>query len=118
MSNKSRLQANNINIQALIDKANSLPDAGSGGGGSSGGTVTVLVSGNPEPGTYIYYIDGDFNLRTELLQKEKTYNIFDKSLFLMQSSMNVTGATRITRVGMGALYRAGTQNGHGGGSVN
>lgn len=117
MSNKSRLQTNNINIQALIDKANSLPDAGSGGGGSSGGTVTVLVSGRPEPETHIYYIDSDFNLRTELLQGEKTYNIFDKSLFFMQSYMNVTGATEIIQVGMGFLYQAGTQDGHAGGGA-
>lgn len=32
MSNKTRLQTNNINLQDLIDKANNLPDAGSGGG--------------------------------------------------------------------------------------
>ena len=32
MSNKSRLQTNNENLQLLIDKANELPDAGSGGG--------------------------------------------------------------------------------------
>lgn len=32
MTNKSRLQANNENLQSLIDKANQLPDAGGGGG--------------------------------------------------------------------------------------
>lgn len=31
MSNKTRLQTNNTNLQSLIDKANSLPDAGSSG---------------------------------------------------------------------------------------
>lgn len=31
MSNKTRLQTNNTNLQSLIDKANALPDAGSGG---------------------------------------------------------------------------------------
>jgi hypothetical protein len=36
MSNKTRLQTNNTNLQALIDKANALPEAG---GGSSGGSV-------------------------------------------------------------------------------
>ena len=47
MSNKSRLQTNNTNLQALINKANALPDAG-GGGGSDGNfssyTVTVDAS--------------------------------------------------------------------------
>ena len=33
MSNKIQLQTNNTNLQALIDKANALPDAGSGSGG-------------------------------------------------------------------------------------
>lgn len=42
MSNKSRLQTNNINLQALIDKANALPDAGgSGGGDPEYFTVTI-----------------------------------------------------------------------------
>lgn len=114
----SNLNNNTTQLEALLAKVNALPDAGSGGGGSSGGTVTVLVSGIPEPDTYIYYLDGDFNLCTELLQGEKTYNIFDKSLFFMKSGMNVTGATLITHWGMGALYRAGAQDGHGGGSAN
>lgn len=41
MSNKTRLQTNNINLQALIDKANALPDAGSGGGSVETCTVTI-----------------------------------------------------------------------------
>lgn len=45
MSNKSRLQTNNTNLQALIDKANALPDAGSGGsGGASLETCTVTIT--------------------------------------------------------------------------
>jgi hypothetical protein len=43
MSNKSRLQINNTNLQALIDKANALPDAGSGSGGSVE-TCTVTIN--------------------------------------------------------------------------
>lgn len=35
MSNKTRLQTNNTNLQALIDKANALPDAGGSGGGAT-----------------------------------------------------------------------------------
>jgi hypothetical protein len=45
MSNKSRLQTNNTNLQALINKANTLPDAGSGGsGGGSVETCTVIFN--------------------------------------------------------------------------
>lgn len=43
MSNKIRLQTNNTNLQALIDKANALPEAGSGGGGSVE-TCTVEIT--------------------------------------------------------------------------
>lgn len=96
MSNLTRLQAVSSSLDTAINKVNALPEAGSGGGDSSGGTVTVLVSGRPEPGAHIYYLDGDFNLCTELLQGEKTYNIFDKSLFFVESRMNVTGATQLT----------------------
>lgn len=48
MSNKSRLQANNINLQSLIDKANELPDAGSG---ESIETCTIEINhyGQTEP---------------------------------------------------------------------
>ena len=41
MSNKSRLQTNNESLQLLIDKANELPDTGSGGGVE---TCTVELS--------------------------------------------------------------------------
>ena len=44
MSNKTRLQTNNTNLQSLINKANALPDAGSGGGGAY--TVSVTVKNN------------------------------------------------------------------------
>ena len=43
MSNKTRLQANNTNLQALIDKANALPEAGSGGGSVETCTVTMTT---------------------------------------------------------------------------
>jgi hypothetical protein len=43
MSNKTRLQTNNINLQALIDKANALPDAG-GEGSVETCTVTIETS--------------------------------------------------------------------------
>ena len=42
MSNKLRLQTNNTNLQALIDKANALPDAGGSGGSVETCTVTFI----------------------------------------------------------------------------
>lgn len=41
MNYKSELQANNEDIQALIEKANALPDAGSGGGSANEITGTL-----------------------------------------------------------------------------
>ena len=42
MSNKTRLQTNNTNLQSLIDKANNLPDAGSGSGSATSGAFDIL----------------------------------------------------------------------------
>lgn len=59
MSNKTRLQTNNMNLQALIDKANALPDAGSGGGGN---IETCTVTLTADVGIIKYgvtkYVDG------------------------------------------------------------
>lgn len=55
MSNKSRLQTNNTNLQALINKANALPDAG--GGGTK--MVNVTLSGSID----MFYLDADGNLQ-------------------------------------------------------
>ena len=59
MSNKSRLQTNNTNLQALINKANALPEAGSGGGGSAEGCVLELLADAPmgEDLITIYSVD-------------------------------------------------------------
>ena len=46
MSNKTRLQTNNANLQSLINKANALPDAGSGGGSIETCTVTITEFSN------------------------------------------------------------------------
>lgn len=59
MSNKSRLQTNNTNLQALIDKANALPDAG--GSGGSVETCTVTVTSDKPEDTHIFYTSIDEN---------------------------------------------------------
>ena len=56
MSNKSRLQTNNTNLQALINKANALPDAGGGSGGGSVEMCTVTIKVNaPVMNDYTVY---------------------------------------------------------------
>lgn len=66
MSNKTRLQTNNTNLQALINKANALPDAGSGGGSAETCTVTI------ENISYDCYID----FATALIVENGTYKSY------------------------------------------
>ena len=108
MSNKSRLQTNNTNLQALIAKANALPSAGSGGssGGGSLETCTVTITGLADPDTYIHYIDDNFIYHVELLITNTSYNILKNSLFLTESRVNVNGAFPLCNLGMGALWIA------------
>ena len=65
MSNKTRLQTNNTNLQELINKANALPDAGSGGGGSVETCTVTLSSDAPSSGTEsVYYTNGSNEVQT------------------------------------------------------
>jgi hypothetical protein len=59
MSNKTRLQTNNTNLQALIDKANALPDAG----GSSIETCEVVLHDDTFSVTW-YYTDAEMSIKT------------------------------------------------------
>ena len=54
MSNKTRLQTNNTNLQALIDKANALPDAGSGSGGNVNTCTVKIINQITTLGHYIH----------------------------------------------------------------
>ena len=57
MSNKSRLQTNNTNLQELINKAENLPDAGGSGGSIE--TCTVYLTGLA--GEELNQYNGDVN---------------------------------------------------------
>lgn len=69
MTNKTQLQTNNTNLDSLISKINaaknvaaSLPEAGSGGGGSIElCTVTITMDGPPTD-EIIYYTNGSSGL--------------------------------------------------------
>lgn len=54
MSNKTRLQTNNTNLQSLIDKANSLPDISSGGSASIETCTVNITSDNNAIANYMF----------------------------------------------------------------
>ena len=74
MSNKTQLQTNNTNLDALISRVNaaknvaaSLPEAGGSGGSLE--TVTVTFEEFPDPGSVVYYVDGSQTLQTTDIQQ-------------------------------------------------
>jgi hypothetical protein len=85
MSNKTRLQTNNINLQNLITKANNLPDAGSGGGSVE--TCTLILNGEG-PGfsdAAIYYLNSSNALIADTFpnfNESKTYTILKNSIIV------------------------------------
>lgn len=61
----SQLTTNTTTIDECIALANSLPDAGSGGGGSTIETCNVgfILDAPPDPGTIVYGVDAYGNLQ-------------------------------------------------------
>ena len=69
MSNKSRLEANNASLQAIMNKVNALPDVGSGGSGVGSVetcTIKIIVHGYLNAlsyvncGSLLTYINGEY----------------------------------------------------------
>ena len=112
MSNKSRLQTNNTNLQALIAKANALPNADAGG--SSGGgsietcTGTMTFSGIPAPNmATIHYVGTDLQLRSKLFEEGSTFVCMKNSIIYITgwSSMS-TASGNITKIDYNELRAA------------
>lgn len=84
MSNKSRLQANNTNLQALITKANNLPDAGGGAGGDIETCTVTFTSNDPlAPGGMFRWIsltDGIYNIEEMLVCDGDSYEVVCNSM--------------------------------------
>lgn len=105
MSNKTRLQTNNTNLQELINKANSLPDAGGSGGGGSVETCSLTINDSmmrvamviyqPTLGETVY-ITAD-----PMTPASGTYEIVRGSLFYIDTQ----GAVSITCNGCKEVYR-------------
>jgi hypothetical protein len=106
MSNKTRLQTNNTNLQALINKANALPDAGSSGGGNAEiviGTVTEIGPLGVEG--CIYYTDGNHMFQQS--SSAGNISVLKNSIIYISnggSGISTSGLTRIAFVQEGNVY--------------
>ena len=130
MSNKTRLQTNNTNLQALITKANTLPDAGGGSSGGSVETCTVKILNNITSlghkigGLGYSYLDdagnisatysGNNNTQTEIILENV---ICGSLLYLFNFGYDFVGYTLsggiidLDNLSPGQYFRAPTENG-------
>lgn len=97
MSNKSRLQTNNTNLQALIDKANALPDAGSGGGSGGIDAWTGQIYFKGLGLVTVYYTDINMNLQVTSLDQSTNITIAANTLVTITGGIceATTGCTRL-----------------------
>lgn len=90
MSNKSRLQTNNTNLQALINKANALPEAGGGGGA---GVETCTVNIKPMTTSTISYVNNGQIITENIDSSGKTITVIKNTILVINggwTSMNKT----------------------------
>lgn len=100
MSNKSRLQTNNTNLQALIDKANTLPDAGGSGGG---GTMTVSVTVYNQSTREVHYWDGSQQNRTVAAGITETVNALNGVLTYQQEMGTTCSGSYLQQDALGGV---------------
>ena len=95
MSNKTQLQTNNTNLDALIARVNaakntaaSLPSAGSGG--SALETVTITYTDMPDPGVTIIYMDSSMNIQSLPLTRNMSFTTIKNSMVLIEGYMGTS----------------------------
>ena len=101
MSNKTRLQTNNTNLQSLIDKANALPEAGSGGGSASVDTCRVTIISNGVGGALFnsfYYTCYSNSELTSQMSYYRTDNTTARDEVVKGSIIAFTGATNLISI--------------------
>lgn len=98
MTYKTDLQTNNTNLQSILDTVNALPEAGSGGGTSSGakfatGNITI-TEGLKSSGVEIATVSG-LGFRPSAvfisLSSGTNANITSTSYYVILSSYNIDG---------------------------
>lgn len=108
MSNKTRLQTNNNNLQSILNKVNALPEAGSGGGSVESCTVR-LVSNGPGDCT-VYYVsptNGVTSISFKGMMEEPSITVQKNTILCWAtgSLISVTGSA--TKLYGGAINVAG-----------
>ena len=104
MSNKSRLQTNNTNLQALIDKANALPDAGGSGGGSvETCTITVMLDSPAPTFPQIIYTNTNMQIVSEDLEGQLSLTVVKGTILISSggSSDDAVVSGDAERIGYG-----------------
>lgn len=94
MSNKTQLQTNNTNLDALImrvnaakDTAASLPEAGEGGG-TALEFVTITYNSLPAPGMIVYYLDESLTLQSCAPTKGYSFSALKNSILIVIEGLN------------------------------
>lgn len=112
MSNKTQLQANNTildnyisRINAAKDVAAGLPEAGAGGGTIE--SCTITINSLLDPGTSIYYVDGNMTFCVgDLVRKGDSFTIPKNSIFVLTSTgVSISGAVQKVTRGMYTVYQ-------------
>lgn len=106
MSNKTRLQTNNTNIQALIDKANALPDAGGSGGGATIETYTGTLSKSgmmPPDSLYgtLWYTDASLTIQNvQISSFPYSFTVVKNSIIYWEDQLDISfkSGTNITKI--------------------
>ena len=116
MSNKTQLQTNNTNLDALIARVNaakitvaSLPEAGGGEpGGGSLETVTITLSDHlMEPGSMVYYLDSTFSLQSAYLVANMSFTTIKNSILVttdLTTGHTLPSCTRLVGNSMCSAY--------------
>ena len=80
---------------------------GSGGGSSGGGnveTITITITGFPDPGMEIWYLDGTMTLCQEEISKGSSFTIMKGTLLVVTSCM-ASSWMGLTHIGGNGTYR-------------
>lgn len=120
MSNKTQLQTNNTNLDAIIARVNaakntaaSLPEAGSGGSGGGSVETCTVTSTATTNNKSVYYTEGSGNLQnvTMSINEVATFTVLKNTIMYVNnaSTVSVSGdcTTLFNTMGKGIFVISG-----------